>query len=182
VNASAGTGNSAARRASKPEEKRAGPAELRAGGLSAAAKYGEASILLAENASEAFKCLVKQANALQNQGEEFGYNEALIASIEIWRQARELRPFDVAPDDHRKAHNNLGSAIYSLAMRETGNERLYEVTELNREVLARDTRQSAPKFWVAATANLASALQAIGEREKRQDVLLEINCPVARGS
>src|SRR5450631_3988095 len=50
VNASAGTGNSAARRASKPEEKRAGPAELRAGGLSAAAKYGEASILLAENA------------------------------------------------------------------------------------------------------------------------------------
>jgi hypothetical protein len=113
-------------------------------GLSAAAKYGEASILLAENASEAFKCLVKQANALQNQGEEFGDNEALIASIEIWRQARELRPFDVAPDDHRKAHNNLGSAIYSLAMRETGNERLYEVTELNREVLARDTRQSAP--------------------------------------
>ena len=38
MNASAGTGNSAARRASKPEEKRAGPAELRAGGLTSSAR------------------------------------------------------------------------------------------------------------------------------------------------
>jgi tetratricopeptide (TPR) repeat protein len=146
--------------------------ELQLSYLAAAAKYGEASDVLRKSPNEAFKFLAKQANALQNQGEEFGDNRALSDSIEIWRQARDLRPFDIAPEDHRKAHNNLGSALFSLALRETDNVRLYEVAALNREVLARDTRQSAPTAWAAATANLASTLQVIGEREKRTDMIL----------
>jgi tetratricopeptide (TPR) repeat protein len=141
--------------------------------LAAAEKYSQAAALRADEVDESFKYLTKQANALQNQGEEFGSNSALIESIEIWRRARDLRPFDVAPDDYRKAHNNLGSAIASLAARETSNQLLYEVVAIYRETLTRDTRQSSPLYWIAATSNLASALQTIGGREGRLDLVVE---------
>ena len=147
--------------------------ELQISNLAAAEKYGQAASLVADDVHLAFRYLTKQANAMQNEGEEFGNNDALRSSILVWRSAKGLSPFERDPDNHRKAHNNLGGAIYSLATREPTNENLLEVVAMNREVLARDTRESAPKYWAAAQANLGSALQVIGQRELGTEKLLE---------
>jgi tetratricopeptide (TPR) repeat protein len=147
--------------------------ELQISNLAASDKYGQAAALVANDPRRAFQYLTKQANALQNEGEEFGNNDALRASILIWRTAKELSPFESDPDDHRKAHNNLASAIYSLASREPTNQNLLEVVAMNREVLTRDSRESAPKYWVAAQSNLGSVLQVIGHRELGTENLFE---------
>jgi tetratricopeptide (TPR) repeat protein len=147
--------------------------ELQISNLAAADKYSQAAALVADDPRSAFQYLIKQATALQNEGEQFGDNDALRAAIAIWRSAKGLSPFESDPQDHRKAHNNLGSAIYALAQREPTNENLLEVAEMNREVLARDTRESAPLYWGAAQANLGSVLQVIGERELGTEKLIE---------
>ncbi|WP_316174412.1 tetratricopeptide repeat protein [Bradyrhizobium sp. SZCCHNRI1073] len=138
--------------------------ELQISNLAAAEKYGQAAALVSNDRS-AFQYFAKQANALQNEGEQFGNNDALRAAIAVWRRAKEFSPFESDPEDHRKAHNNLGSAIYALAERDPTNDNFLEVAALNREVLARDTCESAPKYWGAAQANLASVLLVMGERE-----------------
>ncbi|MCK1500786.1 hypothetical protein [Bradyrhizobium sp. 188] len=147
--------------------------ELQISNLAAADKYRQAAALVSDEPHSAFQYLSKQANALQNEGEQFGNNDALRAAIAVWRSAKELSPFESDPENHRKAHNNLGSAIYALAHREPTNDNLFEVVAMNREVLARDTRESAPKYWGAAQANLGSALLVIGERELGTAKLIE---------
>jgi tetratricopeptide (TPR) repeat protein len=147
--------------------------ELQISNIAAADKYRQAAALVSDDHRGAFQYLTKQANALQNQGEEFGDNDALRASILIWRSAKQLSPFESDPDDHRKAHNNLGSAIYSLALREPTNQNLLEVEAMNREVLARDSLEREPKYWAAAQANLGSVLLKLGERELGIERLLE---------
>jgi tetratricopeptide (TPR) repeat protein len=139
--------------------------ELQISNLAAAEKYGQAAALVGDDVRSAFQYLTKQANALQNEGEQFGDNDSLRSAIAVWRRAKEFSPFESEPEDHRKAHNNLGTAIYALARREPTNENLLEAAAMNREVLARDTHDSVPKYWGAAQANLGIVLLTIGERE-----------------
>ncbi|MGP9810845.1 hypothetical protein ACTZWT_04955 [Rhodopseudomonas sp. NSM] len=147
--------------------------ELQISNIPASEKYAQAALLSAGDPISAFEYLVKQANALQNEGEEFGNKDALRESILIWRKAKTIAPFEIAPDRHRKAHNNLGSAVYSLALLEPTNENLLEVAKMNREVLDRDSCDIAPQVWIAAQANLASTLLELGERELGTDKLEE---------
>jgi tetratricopeptide (TPR) repeat protein len=147
--------------------------ELQICNLAAADKYGQAAALVSDAPLSAFEYFAKQANALQNEGEQFGNNDALRGAIAVWRRAKDSCSFEVDPERHRKAHNNLGSAIYALAEREPTNDNLLEVLAMNREVLARDTRETAPKYWGVAQANLGSVLVKLGERELGTEKLFE---------
>jgi tetratricopeptide (TPR) repeat protein len=147
--------------------------ELQISNLAAADKYGQAAALVADDPRSSFQYLIKQANALQNEGEQFGNNNALRAAIAVWRSAKGLSPIESVPEDHRKAHNNLGSAMYALAEREPTNENLLEVAAMNREVLARDIRENELRYWGAAQANLGTVLQVLGERELGTEKLFE---------
>jgi tetratricopeptide (TPR) repeat protein len=148
--------------------------ELRLSYLAAAAKYREAANLVGHHrAHEFFELIAKQATALQKQGEEFGDNEALKAAISIWKEARSFRTFEMAPDDFRKADNNLGSALYALGVRESNNEFLEEALVIGRNAFDRDRDSSTSKYRLAAYNNLGATLQALGERESGTEKHLE---------
>jgi tetratricopeptide (TPR) repeat protein len=147
--------------------------ELRLFYRAAAMKYREAANLVSVHPDLAFGFLAKQATALQNQGEEFGDNDAIRDAIAIWKEARALRPFDIAPDDFRKANNNLGSATYALGIRESDNGLLEETLALAREAVVQDKRDADTKYWIAAQNNLGAVLQALGERSDSVEMFTE---------
>src|SRR4051812_10268691 len=58
--------------------------------------------------------LEQEADALYQQGDEFGDNTALRSAIERWRQILALRPRERVPLDWARAQNNLGNALQRL--------------------------------------------------------------------
>jgi tetratricopeptide (TPR) repeat protein len=112
------------------EEASRGEAELLADGAqidrlqaaypAAAAKYAEAAALVAPfDRYGEWRFLLFQANALFNQGEELGDNEALAKAIDIYRRAAGLISQADFPVDWATTQNNLGNALETLGERKT---------------------------------------------------------------
>ena len=109
--------------------------------------------------------LQKEANALYQQGDEFGDNGALLSAIERRKRLVELTPREREPLDWANAQNNLGLALQTFGERETGTAKLEEAAAAFREALKEWTRERKPHLWAATQSNLGSALRALGDRE-----------------
>ena len=64
--------------------------------------------------------LEKEADALYQQGDEFGDNNALLAAIERYKQLVELKPRARAPLEWATTQVTLGIALWRLGEREKG--------------------------------------------------------------
>ena len=79
--------------------------------------------------------LQREANALYQQGDEFGDNRALLSAIERYKRLVDLMPRERVPLDWARAQNNLGIALRVLGERESGTAKLEEAIAAYREAL-----------------------------------------------
>jgi tetratricopeptide (TPR) repeat protein len=109
--------------------------------------------------------LKKEAGALYQQGDEFGDSSVLRSAIERYNRLLELQPRERVPLEWATTQNDLGSALWTLGVRENGSARLEQAVAAFREALKERTRDRAPLQWAATQNNLGNALAAIGVRE-----------------
>ncbi|HXA70386.1 MAG TPA: tetratricopeptide repeat protein [Stellaceae bacterium] len=134
--------------------------------LEAAQLFGEAALLVPSGEpNEKGILLWRQADALQQQGEERGDNTALQQAIPLYRRALELLPRERVPLDWATIQNNLGSALATLGERESGTARLEDAVAAYRAALEERTRERVPLDWAMTQTNLGTALWRLGERE-----------------
>ena len=134
----------------------------------AAAHFARAAALFPPGSTQEDKrigYLKKEADALYQQGDEFGDNAALLSAIDRYQRLLALMPRERVPLDWAAAQNNLGSALWALGMRENGTARLEEAVAAFREALSERTRERVPVLWADTQNNLANVLGALGIRE-----------------
>jgi len=131
----------------------------------AAALYGEAADLVRFDPNLSWEYRLRQGNALFLRGDEFGDNEALLASITTFDQALSLAQRDRVPLDWAMTKNDLGNALQALGAREAGSARLEEAVTAYRAALEEYTRDRVPLYWAMTQSNLGAALFALGQRE-----------------
>ena len=131
----------------------------------AAALFTEAADLVRFDAKACWEYLLHQADALYQQGREFGDNAALAESIEIHKQALALAPRDRVPLDWAMTQNNLGNVFATLGEREDGKARLEEAITAYRAALEERTRDRVPLNWAGTQNNLGNALKELGDRD-----------------
>jgi tetratricopeptide (TPR) repeat protein len=140
-------------------------------------RYQEAAELFAQaagyvpsrHASEHGGYLLREADALYQQGDERGDNDALRSSIDVYGRALADYPRPQAPLDWAKAQTGLGKALAALGEREIGKVRLEDAVQAYRAALEELTRQRAPLDWAATQTNLGKALtgSASGKAARR---------------
>jgi tetratricopeptide (TPR) repeat protein len=139
---------------------------LQLGYRSAASKYAEAAALVAPfDAYGEWRFLLRQADALLSQGDEFGDNDALAIAIDIYRHAADLISQADFPLDWAATQNNLGNALALLGERKADTARLAEAIVACRNALKEFTREREPLRWAGVQNNLGNALRALGEAE-----------------
>jgi tetratricopeptide (TPR) repeat protein len=132
----------------------------------AAGLFKQAAALVPEGHSdETSGYLEHQADALYQQGDEFGDNAALTDSLPIWGKTIQLFPRDRVPLDWAMTQVNLGNALRALGERESGTARLDEAVATYRAALEELTRDRVPLQWATTQMNLGNALWTLGERE-----------------
>jgi tetratricopeptide (TPR) repeat protein len=109
--------------------------------------------------------LRREADALYQQGDEFGDNGALLSAIERHKQMVKLTPRERLPLDWAATQTNLGNALRILGERETGTAKLDEAVAVYREALQERTRERVPLHWAETQNNLGLALWRLGERD-----------------
>jgi tetratricopeptide (TPR) repeat protein len=127
----------------------------------------EAIILLAEaihgaNTAMVAPSLNSQAATLYEYGRDRGSNVHLVALIILRRKLVDAAPSD---DERGIAHENLGTALWTLGARESGTARLEEAVATYRDALQERTRERVPLDWAMTQNNLGNALSTLGERE-----------------
>jgi tetratricopeptide (TPR) repeat protein len=144
-------------------------AELALAGLDyeeAARLFGEAVALVPADAlDEKGDLLLRQADALQRQGDERGDNAALRKALQVYDRALTTMARERVPLDWATTQNNLGTALSTLGQRETGTERLLEAVDAFRDALKEMTRERVPLQWAMTQNNLGNALSRLGQRE-----------------
>ena len=156
-------------RRSRAAETRAGRgavAALRFAYVEAAAHYAAAADLLPADADEErFTYRLSQANAVQQQGNEYGDNAALADAIDLYRRLLTTTPRTSYPNHWAATQNNLGTALQTLGEREAGTDRLEEAVAAFHAALREYTRERTPLNWAMTQTNLGNALRTLGERE-----------------
>jgi tetratricopeptide (TPR) repeat protein len=109
--------------------------------------------------------LYKEAEALYQQGDEFGDTGALFSAIERYKRLVDLRARERSLLDWSRLQNNLGQALFALGQRESGTARLEEAAATFRHVLKERAREQVPLEWATAQSGLGDVLQTIGARE-----------------
>jgi tetratricopeptide (TPR) repeat protein len=144
-------------------EKRADIAMTRLRYAEAAKHYENAASLLtsvAKGERTRLDYLNKEANALYRQGSEYGDNAALETAINRYQQIIDLRPRNQVPGAWAAAQDNLGTALFTLGERESGNAKLDEAVAAYREAL----KERAGPDRAMTQNNLGNALARLGER------------------
>jgi len=132
----------------------------------AANLYREAAALVADFDPEArVECLFAQAGELNDLGNEFGVNDALLGAIALLRQCLLLSPRERAPLIWATAQNNLGLALARLGERESNTANLDSAIIAYHAALEECRRDKAPLDWAMIQNNLGLALMRLGERE-----------------
>jgi tetratricopeptide (TPR) repeat protein len=131
----------------------------------AARFYAEAAALVGFDPAAAWGYRLDAANALYDQGNEFGDNAALREAIAADDEALALAPRKRVPLDWAGTQNNLGNALATLGERESGTARLEQAVAAYRAALEERTRARVPLNWAATQNNLGNALETLGERE-----------------
>ena len=119
----------------------------------------------AGHASERGGYLMQEAQALYEQGEERGDNDALRTCIEVYGRALAAYPRSQAPLDWAKTQTNLGEALRTLGERESETARLDEAVAADRAALEEMTRERVPLDWATVQNDLGVALWTLGKRE-----------------
>jgi tetratricopeptide (TPR) repeat protein len=109
--------------------------------------------------------LDQEAGALYREGDERGDNEALAAAIESYGVVLTILSRESLPLAWAATQNNLGNALATLGVRETGTARLEKAMAAYSAALSECTRERAPLQWASTQLNLAAALVRLGERE-----------------
>ncbi|QCG97957.1 tetratricopeptide repeat protein [Azospirillum sp. TSA2s] len=107
--------------------------------------------------------LTSSADALRQQGEERGDNEALRTAIVRYREAMPLRSDQ--PDLWARVQNNLGNALQTLGEYEGDSSQLRQGIDARNSALLELTRDRTPLQWAGIQSNLGNALSILGERE-----------------
>ena len=115
--------------------------------------------------------LEQEADALYQQGDEFGDNRAASMTIERRRQIIAMTPRDQFPLEWARTQNNLGVALTTLGTRESGTEKLEQAIEAFRLALLEFTRERAPLNWAMTQSALGIALTTLGTRESGTEKL-----------
>ncbi|OYW09476.1 MAG: hypothetical protein B7Z53_02875 [Rhodospirillales bacterium 12-71-4] len=144
---------------------RAGIAMTRLRYREAATLHEDSASLLAFDTEAAWRALMAAADALYDQGREFGDNAALAEAIATYRRAAGPARRDRVPLDWAKTQNNLGNALRRLGERERGTERLEEAVAAYRLALEEHTRDRVPLDWAGTQNNLGLTFWRLGERE-----------------
>ena len=109
--------------------------------------------------------LAQAADALYQQGEEKGDNQALAMAVERYRELQRLRPREQAPLVWAGIQTNLGKALLQLGQRAGDAGRLEEAAEAFRQALQVRSREAEPLAWAATQNSLAKTLEVLGEHE-----------------
>jgi tetratricopeptide (TPR) repeat protein len=117
------------------------------------------------HASERGKYLLREGNALYQQGDERGDNVALEGSAAVCKRAMEQYPRANEPLDWAAMQVNLGDALELLGEREAGTGHLDQAVAAYRAALEELTRARVPLAWAVTQMDLGNALEALGERE-----------------
>jgi tetratricopeptide (TPR) repeat protein len=142
----------------------------------AAMHFANAAAVLPQGSADEHKrisYLESEANALFQQGDEFGDNGALLSAIERYRRLIALTPHEGEPLNWAKTQNNLGHVLWRLGERERGTAKLEEAVAAYREALKEWTRERVPLNWARTQNNLGVALQTLGGRENNTAKLEE---------
>ena len=131
----------------------------------AARFYTAASGAVAEDNKAAWGYATQAADALYNQGDEFGDNAALTEAIQRYRDALGLVPRHRSAEDWATTQMGLGNTLWKLGERESGTTHLNEAAAAFRAASEVRTRAANPQAWAAAQNNLGAALQTLGARE-----------------
>ena len=129
----------------------------------AAKRFAEAAATLPAESTYQDKrigYLLKEADALYRQGDEFGDNGTLLVAIEPQRSVLNLMPRERKPLDWATTQNNLGNALSTLGARESGTARLEEAVAAYRDALTEYTRERKPLDWATTQNNLGNALSS----------------------
>ena len=128
----------------------------------AAERYARIVELENANPSVRFEALRAKADEFFVEGRDKGVNVSLAIAIELARltlvAARNV-------DERGAASNDLGNALQTLGVRESGTTRLEEAVAAYRAALEEWTRERVPLDWAMTQNNLGSALQTLGARE-----------------
>jgi tetratricopeptide (TPR) repeat protein len=79
-----------------------------------------------------FNYLRQEANALYQQGDEYGDNASLLLAIERYQSLLRRKPRERVRLDWATTQNQLGNALLSLGCRESGTARLEEAVRRSR--------------------------------------------------
>jgi tetratricopeptide (TPR) repeat protein len=131
----------------------------------AAAKYGEAALLMSTDPHRRWHLVMQQAREFSDQGNEFADNQALRDAIEAYRHALALVPRLMRRLEWAATQNALGNALQVLGGRESGTERLDEAVAAYRAALQERTRERVPLDWAMTQNNLGLALERLRARE-----------------
>ena len=117
--------------------------------------------------------LEKQADALYQQGNEFGDDAALRSSITILKQLIDMFPRATSPADWGRVQSSLGLALETLGARESGTTSVLQGIDAYRAALTVINRAGAPADWANVTNNLGVALLNLGDRQPSTEILQE---------
>lgn len=135
--------------------------------LTAAEHFRQATVLVpAEDSETRADYLHQQANALYQQGDEFGDNAALLNAIAVWRKTLELRPRERVPLDWATTQNNLGNALFRLGERESGTARLHEAVAAYRAALE-VFREAQAAYYIQNAGNDLQKAEALLAARRR---------------
>jgi len=133
--------------------------------MAAADYFARAAALLPkESPQKRWEYRNRQANALYLQGDEFGDNQALEKSVNVYTDILGSCSRQDEPQDWAMTQNNLGNALQTLGERESGTTHLKQAVDAYRNALKERTRERAPLQWAMTQNNLGNALVIIGER------------------
>jgi tetratricopeptide (TPR) repeat protein len=132
----------------------------------AADLFGQAAGYVPEsNSGDRGGYLLRQADALSQQGYERGDNAALHRAIAVYGRALVEYPRSQFPLDWAATQNNLGNALKRLGNWESGTTNLNAAVAAFRAALEERTRDRVPLDWAMTQNNLGNALRGLGERE-----------------
>lgn len=126
--------------------------------------------------------LMSYGDALRTLGEQAGEREALVQSIDVYREllarylSRESEPYEWG-----RVEDSLGNALMRLGVRDEQPERWVQALGAYHEALRVSPREEQSQRWAATQNNLSISLQKLGESESDLGRLLDA-VRVARGA
>jgi uncharacterized caspase-like protein len=116
---------------------------------------------------------ISQGDALSDRGYYNTDNDALIAALTAYDEARALAPRESAAAEWAKIEDRIGQAMQVLGERLADPETLLASIEHYEAALTVRTEAAAPVDWAKSQNNLANALYSLGARTRDADLLAQ---------